>query len=130
MQMAAFPTNTAQALAGLPALKTLLSGALPAAVPLAFAAAPPLWFCVLCPSVLGLAAPLAINLALNQLAGVLCDRMKLPDDQCFDILIGALAVGFVLSLASAVPIFIVCQMKACANRNATGLELQGYVSQS
>jgi hypothetical protein len=37
--------------------------------------------------------------------------MKLPDDQCFDLLLGALGLGFILSLASAIPIFMVCQVR-------------------
>ncbi|GFH28585.1 uncharacterized protein HaLaN_27100 [Haematococcus lacustris] len=59
--------------------------------------------------VLGLAAPLLINIGLNQLAGQLCTNMDLPDDQCFDLLLGALGLGFVLALASAIPIFYSCQ---------------------
>lgn len=39
--------------------------ALSAAVAGAFAAAPPLWFCMACPVLLGLLAPLLINIALN-----------------------------------------------------------------
>lgn len=113
----------------LPSLSTLLSASAGAAIPLAFAAllaaGPPLWFCILCPSVLGLAAPIAINLALNQLAGLLCSRMQLDDAGCFDILVGALAVGFVLSLASAVPIFVVCQMAACAHGRKTSIAAAG-----
>lgn len=45
---------------------SLLGPALSVAVAGAFAAAPPLWFCIVCPAVLGLLAPLAINIALNQ----------------------------------------------------------------
>jgi hypothetical protein len=44
----------------------LEAAALPVAVSAAFAAAPPLWFCIVCPAVLGLLTPLIINIALNQ----------------------------------------------------------------
>lgn len=47
-----------------PALTTFTAAmktALAVAVAGAFAAAPPLWFCVVCPAVLGLLAPLAIK---------------------------------------------------------------------
>ncbi len=43
-------------------------------------------------------------------------HFSLPDDQCFDLLVGALGLGFVLALASAIPIFFVCRLKDCANR--------------
>uniref|UniRef100_A0A7S0S0Y9 Uncharacterized protein n=1 Tax=Chlamydomonas leiostraca TaxID=1034604 RepID=A0A7S0S0Y9_9CHLO len=100
-------------------LSTLMHPALALAVAGAFAAAPPLWFCIVCPAVLGLLAPLAINMALNQLAGHLCTSLALPDDQCFDLLVGALGLGFVLSLASAVPIFYACKLMECARRGDT-----------
>ncbi len=49
-------------------LAALLAPAASFAVAAAFAAAPPLWFCIVCPAVLGLAAPLIINVALNQVS--------------------------------------------------------------
>ncbi|KAL6760651.1 hypothetical protein V8C86DRAFT_2549522 [Haematococcus lacustris] len=108
-------------------LQHLLAPAAATAVAAAFAAAPPLWFCVACPVVLGLLAPLLINIGLNQLAGQLCTNMDLPDDQCFDLLLGALGLGFVLALASAIPIFYSCQLYACAHRtdNSTAASKQG-----
>ncbi|GLI62727.1 hypothetical protein VaNZ11_005456, partial [Volvox africanus] len=102
----------------------IVAAALAAALPAAFAAAPPLWFCILCPSVLGLLAPLVINLALNQVAGLLCSQLHLTDDVCFDVLLGALGAGFVLSLGSAVPIFFLCRLPECAGRNVTTALLQ------
>eukprot|EP00195_Chlamydomonas_chlamydogama_P016048 CAMPEP_0202890416 /NCGR_PEP_ID=MMETSP1392-20130828/825_1 /ASSEMBLY_ACC=CAM_ASM_000868 /TAXON_ID=225041 /ORGANISM="Chlamydomonas chlamydogama, Strain SAG 11-48b" /LENGTH=349 /DNA_ID=CAMNT_0049573977 /DNA_START=63 /DNA_END=1112 /DNA_ORIENTATION=- len=117
----ALQAGTQQAVHSVASLPTLLAPVLAVAIPTAFAAAPPLWFCILCPAVLGLLAPLAINFGLGQLAGVICDTMKLPDDQCFDVLIGAIGLGFVLSLASAVPIFMVCRLMECTHRNATRL---------
>lgn len=99
----------------------LVGAALAVALPAAFAAAPPLWFCVLCPTLLGLLAPIAINLLLNQIAGALCSQLQLTDDQCFDVLLGALGAGFALSLASAVPIFFVCRLPQCAGRNTTSM---------
>ncbi len=50
-------------------LASLMGPALALAVSAAFAAAPPLWFCVVCPAVLGLLAPLLINIGLNQVRG-------------------------------------------------------------
>ncbi|GIL48905.1 hypothetical protein Vafri_5285 [Volvox africanus] len=102
----------------------IVAAALAVALPAAFAAAPPLWFCILCPSVLGLLAPLVINLALNQVAGLLCSQLHLTDDVCFDVLLGALGAGFVLSLASAVPIFFLCRLPECAGRNVTTALMQ------
>lgn len=66
-------------------------------------------FCLACPIALGLLAPLVINITLNQLTGALCTQLALSPDECFDVLLGALGLGFVLSLASAVPIFYVCR---------------------
>ena len=54
---------------------------------------------------LGLIAPLAINFGLGELAGVLCTKLQLDDTQCFDLMLGALGLGFVLALAAAIPIF-------------------------
>lgn len=113
----ALPPPQAQATAA--GTVELLGPALAAAIPAAFAAAPPLWFCILCPALLGLAAPLVINFGLGQLAGAICTQMQLPDDQCFDLMLGALGLGFVLSLASAVPIFYVCRLMQCAQHNGT-----------
>jgi hypothetical protein len=56
----------------------------------------------------------------SQLAGYLCTSLKLPDDECFDLMLGALGLGFVLALASAIPIFFVCKLQECAKgRNGT-----------
>ncbi|KAG1666006.1 hypothetical protein FOA52_010916 [Chlamydomonas sp. UWO 241] len=104
---------------GAEAALQLLAVAAAAAVPAAFAAAPPLWFCLLCPAVLGLLAPLVINAGLMEVANALCVRMQLPDDQCFDVMLGALGVGFFLSLGAAIPIFFVCRLMDCAHRNTT-----------
>jgi len=43
-----------------------------------FASAPPLWFCVLCPVVLGLLAPLLVNLSLNQVCAGHAILLPLP----------------------------------------------------
>ena len=45
----------------------------------------------------------------------------LQDDECFDLLLGGLALAFVLSLASVIPIIYICKMSECAHRgdNAT-----------
>lgn len=58
---------------------------------------------------------------LPQIAGALCSQLHLTDDQCFDVLLGALGAGFALSLASAVPIFFVCRLPQCAGRNTTAM---------
>lgn len=100
------------------AVMPLLTAAAALALPAAFAAAPPMWFCIACPTVLGLLAPLVINLGLGQLAGVACARLELTDDACFDLMLGSLGLGFVLSLASAVPIFMVCRMYECSHHDA------------
>lgn len=102
-------------------LLSMLASAGGVSIALAFAAAPPLWFCLACPIVLGLAAPLVINFGLGGLAGEVCQALKLADDQCFDLWLGALGLGFVLSLASAVPIFIVCRLYDCEHRNDTAI---------
>lgn len=53
----------------------------------------------------------------SQVAGYICTHFSLPDDQCFDLLIGALGLGFVLSLASAIPIFYGCKLMECSHRD-------------
>lgn len=100
-------------------LLATLASAAGVAITVVFSAAPPLWFCLTCPVVLGLAAPLLINFGLGALAGELCNVLHLSDDQCFDFWLGALGLGFVLSLASAVPIFMVCRLYECEHRNDT-----------
>jgi hypothetical protein len=66
-EVAAAVESTRGGCGGVAAAAVRLAGAAAAAaLPAAFAAAPPLWFCVLCPSLLGLALPLIINELLNQ----------------------------------------------------------------
>lgn len=48
-----------------------------------------------------------------QVAGQVCSHYQLPDEECFDLMLGVLALGFVLSLSSAYPIFRVCRMYQC-----------------
>lgn len=62
-------TLGAQGLLHVNSLHTLLAPAAAVAIAGAFAGGPPLWFCVLCPTVLGLLAPLAINFGLGGAAG-------------------------------------------------------------
>lgn len=45
----------------------------------------PLWFCVACPAVLGLLAPLVINAGLGALADAACRHWQLPSDECNDL---------------------------------------------
>jgi hypothetical protein len=55
------------------------------AVAAAVAAAPPFWFCVACPIVLGLLTPLVINYGLAALAQQVCDHFSMDDTECFDL---------------------------------------------
>ncbi|MEW5298553.1 MAG: hypothetical protein WDW36_001664 [Sanguina aurantia] len=111
-----------QSLLHVGSLQALLAPAATIAIAGAFAGGPPLWFCILCPTLLGLLAPLAINFGLGGAAGQVCQRLALDDDACFDLFLGALGLGMVLSLASAVPIFFVCRLQQCARgTNATAL---------
>ncbi|GAX86300.1 hypothetical protein CEUSTIGMA_g13712.t1 [Chlamydomonas eustigma] len=104
----------------------LIKDAISSAVNAVFATSPPLWFCLLCPAVLGLIAPLAINLGLFELAGIICSRLQLDDTQCFDLMLGALGVGFVLALAASIPIFFVCRLMECAHRTNTSIGLSSW----
>ncbi len=45
----------------------------------------PLWFCVACPAVLGLLAPLVINAGLGALADTACRHWQLPAEECNDL---------------------------------------------
>jgi hypothetical protein len=62
-------------------------------------------------SVPSIALTLVPLTSCRHLTTALC-RVLWHNPQCFDVLLGALGVGFVLSLASAVPIFVVCQVGA------------------
>lgn len=80
------------------------------------AAGPPLWFCLACPLVLGMAAPWIFNWGLTTAAELLCEHLKLPDDECLDLWWGAFALALILSLASAIPIVYICKLPSCGNR--------------
>jgi hypothetical protein len=45
----------------------------------------PLWFCIVCPLVLGLLAPFLFNFGLTAAAEALCSQLQLPDDTCADL---------------------------------------------
>ena len=45
----------------------------------------PLWFCIVCPLVLGLLAPFLFNCGLTAAAEALCSQLQLPDDTCADL---------------------------------------------
>ena len=45
----------------------------------------PIWFCVACPAVLGLLAPLVINAGLGALADAACRHWQLPAEECNDL---------------------------------------------
>jgi hypothetical protein len=63
----------------------ILPAAAAAAAASGFASAVPLWYCFLCPAVLGLLAPLAINFGLGALANEICDKMQMQQEECFDL---------------------------------------------
>ncbi|KAK9792738.1 hypothetical protein WJX73_002341 [Symbiochloris irregularis] len=86
------------------------------AVAVTFASSVPLWFCIACPIVLGLLAPLLFNGALGQAAELLCSHYQLPQDECSELWYGAFAVAAVLSFASAIPIVYVCRIPECAKQ--------------
>eukprot|EP00775_Hariotina_reticulata_P010293 gene10295-10452_t len=88
-------------------------------VAVAFAGVVPKWFCFVCPIVLGLLAPLVINAGVGEAADLACKAMQLPDNECVDLWLSALALGMVLSLLSAIPIFKVCRLYECAHPGNT-----------
>lgn len=46
---------------------------------------PPVWFCFVCPIVLGEFFPFFFNLGLGHIAQLICERYKLPDEECLDL---------------------------------------------
>lgn len=100
----------------LPAPTSIVTAAAAAAVAIAVLPSVPLWFCIACPVVLGLLAPIIINFGLGEVMGAVCSHYQLPDEECFDLMLGVLAVGYLLSLASAWPIFKVCRLYECSHR--------------
>ncbi len=75
--------------ASLEALSNLFAAAAPAALGAlmagAGAGALPLWFCIACPTVLGLLAPFVFNFGLTAAAEQVCQHLALPDEQCADL---------------------------------------------
>ena len=45
----------------------------------------PLWFCVACPAVMGLLAPLVINAGAGAVANAACEHYQLPDADCAEL---------------------------------------------
>jgi hypothetical protein len=80
------------------------------------APAPPLWFCLLCPAVLGLLAPFVLNWGLTSAAEELCAALALPAGDCADLWWAAFALALVLSLGAALPIVYACHLPECAHR--------------
>lgn len=74
---------------------------------------PSLWWCLACPTVLGLLAPFLINYGLTAIAQEICDKLDLPSDECADLWWGAFALAMVLSLGSAFPIEYICRLPEC-----------------
>ncbi|KAK9832820.1 hypothetical protein WJX81_004405 [Elliptochloris bilobata] len=94
----------------------LIATAAAAAAAAALATAVPLWFCIACPVVLGLLAPLVLNAGCAAAAEAACKHYKLPDEDCATLWYGAFAVAMVLSLASAIPIVYVCRLPECGRQ--------------
>ena len=46
---------------------------------------PPLWFCFVCPIVLGEFFPFFFNLGLGHIAELICERYHLSDEECLDL---------------------------------------------
>lgn len=65
-------------------LEAVLAAAV-AALALGVAGQVPVWFCVACPAVLGLLAPLLFNFAFGELADAACVRFNLPQDACNEL---------------------------------------------
>ncbi|KAL4858835.1 hypothetical protein ACK3TF_001224 [Chlorella vulgaris] len=99
--------------ASLPALAAIFGKAGAASVTLLMAAQVPLWWCIVCPLVLGMLAPFIFNFGLTAAAEALCSQLQLPDDTCSDLWWGAFAVALMLSLASAIPIVYLCRLPEC-----------------
>lgn len=51
----------------------------------AFATAVPFWYCVMCPVVLGLVAPLVVNYGLGEVTNIICQHYNLDTQECFDL---------------------------------------------
>ena len=103
--------------------------AVPPWLPSAFSCSQiPLWWCITCVIVLGMAAPFIFNFGLTTAALELCNHFKLPDDTCTDLWWVAFAAAMVLSLASAVPIIYLCRLPECGRRGAAGLAAAGLAA--
>lgn len=99
--------------AGLSSLAALFAQASAAAAVLLLAGQMPVWFCIACPTVLGLVAPFIFNFGLTSAADALCHQMQLPGQECQDLWWGAFALAMVLSLGSAIPIVYICRLPDC-----------------
>lgn len=101
-------------------LGQLFSRAGAAALAVALASQVPLWWCIACPTILGLLAPLIFNYGLAAAAEQVCTALELPAEACADLWWGAFALAMVLSLASAVPIVYLCRLPECGMTRARG----------
>jgi hypothetical protein len=52
----------------------------------------------------------------GEAAQAACAALSLDTEACLDLFVGVLAVGLVLSLLAAVPIFKACRLSECAAR--------------
>lgn len=117
-QVQAAAAKLAPGQATVAALSNLFASAGPAALAAimvagASAGALPLWFCIACPTILGLLAPFALNFGLTAAAEQVCQHFQLPNDQCTDLWWGAFALALIMSLGSAIPIVYVCRLPEC-----------------
>lgn len=87
-------TSTLDALGG------VITKAAAIAVSVAVGYQVPLWFCVACPVVLGLLAPLIINAGAGAVANAACEHYKLPDADCAELWC---ALQFCCSLVALAP---------------------------
>ena len=101
-----------------------------AAVALAVGYQLPLWWCIACPTVLGLLAPLVINASAGAVANAVCDHYHLPAADCANLWCAALRLLCVAmlrhigALPAGAPDWVpelcgwVYQCLCCANRSA------------
>jgi hypothetical protein len=60
-------------------------------------------------------APSSLRRA-GEIVNVICDHFSFTSEQCLDLGVAALAAGFLLAMACALPIFKVCKMGECGKR--------------
>lgn len=66
-------------------LVSMATAAISSGVMATVRAKPPVWFCFVCPIVLGEFFPFFFNLGLGHIAEVICQRYHLSDEECLDL---------------------------------------------